>query len=76
MNDKLEKIIENIIPFIVIGIAIAVVITLLFMFFYVAIWGVLIGGILYLVALAKHYFFPGESTKKEQGRVIEHDDKK
>jgi uncharacterized membrane protein YgaE (UPF0421/DUF939 family) len=76
MNDKLEKIIENIVPFIVIGVGIAIVIGLLFMFFYVAIWGVIIGGILYLVALAKQYFFPSEPAKKEQGRIIEHDEKK
>lgn len=76
MNDKLEKIFENLVPFIVIGVGIAIVIGLLFMFFYVAIWGVVIGGILYLAALAKQYFFPSESTKKEQGRIIEHDDKK
>ncbi len=76
MNDKLEKIIENVVPFIVIGVGIAIVIALLFMFFYIAIWGVVIGGILYLAALAKQYFFSGESAKKTQGRVIEHDDKK
>lgn len=76
MSDKFEKIIENIVPFIVVGVGIAIVIGLLFMFFYVAIWGVVIGAILYLVALAKQYFFPGESAKKEQGRIIEHDDKK
>lgn len=76
MNDKIEKIIENIVPFIVIGVGIAIVIGLLFMFFYVAIWGIVIGAILYLIALAKQYFFPSESDKKEQGRIIEHDDKK
>lgn len=74
MNEKLEKIIENIIPFIVIGIGIAIFIGLLFMFFYVVIWGVLIGAVLWMAALAKQYFFP--SKAKTQGRIIEHDDKK
>ncbi|RUR16661.1 hypothetical protein ELY21_12585 [Legionella sp. km535] len=76
MSDKLKQVFENFIPFIAIGVGIAIVVGLLFMFFYVAIWGVVIGGVLYLVALAKQYFFPSESSKKEEGRIIEHDDKK
>ena len=76
MNEKLQKIIENIVPFMIIGIGIALVIGFLFMFFYVVIWGVLIGGVLWIVAMAKQYFFPNEPVKKEQGRIIEHDDKK
>ena len=76
MNDKLKQILEQIAPFIIIGVGIAVFIGLLFMFFYVAVWGVLIGGALYLAALAKNYFFPPKSTDTESGRIIEHDDKK
>lgn len=76
MSDKVQKLIENIVPFIVIGVAIALFIALLFMFFYVAIWGIIIGGILWLGALAKEYFFPSKPNQKEQGRIIEHDDKK
>ncbi|KTD34944.1 hypothetical protein Lmor_1477 [Legionella moravica] len=76
MSDKLKQVFENFIPFIAIGVGIAIVVGLLFMFFYVAIWGVVIGGVLYLVAVAKQYFFPSESSKKEEGRIIEHDDKK
>lgn len=73
----LKKILESLVPFILLGIAIAVAISLLFMFFSVAIWGLAIGGILWLIALAKQYFFPPTSlSKKEQGRIIEHDDKK
>lgn len=76
MNDKLQKIFENLIPFMVIGVAIALFIGLLFMFFYIAVWGLIIGGVLWLAALAKQYLFPNKSVKKEQGRVIEHDEKK
>lgn len=78
MNDKLQKIIENVIPFMVIGVGIAILIGLLFMFFYLFIWGVLIGGVLWIAAIAKEYFFPSKEkpVQKEQGRVIEHDDKK
>lgn len=68
----LKKILESLIPFVVAGVAIAICIGLLFMFFSVAIWGVAIGGILWLGALAKQYFFP--SAPKTDGRIIEHDD--
>jgi hypothetical protein len=76
MNDKLQKIIENLLPFVIVGIAIALFIGLLFMFFYIAVWGLIIGGVLWLTTLVKQYFFPNNAPKKEEGRVIEHDDKK
>ena len=76
MSEKLQKIFENLIPFILIGIAIAIFIGLLFMFFYVAVWGLIIGGVLWLVALAKQYLFPGTPVNKGEGHIIEHDDKK
>ncbi|MBI2786593.1 MAG: hypothetical protein HYX60_09990 [Legionella longbeachae] len=83
MNNKfpLAKIFENLVPFIVAGIAIALFLGLLFMFSYVLIWGLIIGGILWLVSTIKEYLFPSKSTqteinKKNQGRIFEHDDKK
>lgn len=76
MNDKMQKIVENLIPFVMIGVGIALFIGLLFMFFYVAIWGLVIGGVLWLATLAKQYLFPDKSATKAEGRVIEHDDKK
>lgn len=77
MNDKLQKIFENLLPFVLVGVAIALVIGLLFMFFYIAVWGLIIGGVLWLIALVKQYLFPDKSIKnEEEGRVIEHDDKK
>ena len=76
MNDKAQKLLENLIPFMVVGVAIALFIGLLFMFFYIAIWGLIIGGVLWLAALAKQYLFPNKSAKKEEGRIIEHDDRK
>ncbi|MCE0722421.1 MULTISPECIES: hypothetical protein [Legionella] len=83
MNEKspLGKIFENLVPFLVAGVAIALFFGLLFMFSYVLVWGLLIGGILWLVATIKQYLFPSHSTKteeinKSQGRIIEHDDKK
>ncbi|MCL9685273.1 hypothetical protein [Legionella maioricensis] len=77
MNDKLQKFFENLLPFVLVGVAIALVIGLLFMFFYIAVWGLIIGGILWLIALIKQYLFPDKTIKnEEEGRVIEHDDKK
>ena len=83
MNDKfsLGKIFENLAPFLIAGVAVALFFGLLFMFSYVLIWGLLIGGILWLIATIKQYLFPNNSEKaevikKNQGRIIEHDDKK
>ena len=72
----IKKILESLVPFMIIGIAIALCIGLLFMFFSVAIWGLLIGGVLWLIALAKQYFFSTKPTHHEEGRIIEHNDKK
>ncbi|WP_370449377.1 hypothetical protein [Legionella sp. km772] len=72
----IKKILESLVPFLVAGVAIALCIGLLFMFFSVAVWGLIIGGALWLGALAKQYFFPSTPTAKEDGRVIEHDDHK
>ncbi len=83
MNDKFSpgKIFENLVPFLIAGVAIALFFGLLFMFSYVLVWGLLIGGILWLITTIKQYLFPSSSTKtevikKSQGRIIEHDDEK
>jgi hypothetical protein len=76
MNDKLQKVFENLLPFVLVGVAIALFIGLLFMFFYIAVWGLIIGGVLWLASLIKQYLFPNKPINKEEGRVIEHDDKK
>lgn len=71
----IKKIFESLMPFMLAGVGIALAIGLLMMFFSVAIWGLLIGGILWLGALAKQYLFPATTAPKEEGRIIEHDDK-
>lgn len=72
----IKKILESLIPFVLMGIAVVIGVTLLMMFFYIAIWGIIIGGILWLGVLAKQYFFPSNTNNKQDGRVIEHDDGK
>jgi len=76
MNNKLQKAFTTLVPFVVIGVVIAVFIALLCLFFYVAIWGLIIGGILWAASMLKLYFFPSKEASKDHGRVIEHDDKK
>ncbi|KTD23011.1 hypothetical protein [Legionella londiniensis] len=75
MNNKFQQLLEQLIPFIVLGIGIALAIGLLIMFSYVLVWGVLIGGVIWLVYFIKNYFFPGPSENQKKGRVIEHEKK-
>ena len=82
MNNKFQvpKIFETLVPFIIAGTAIALFVGLLFMFSYVIIWGLIIGGMLWVFSVVKALAFPNAqktSVKtKSKGRVIEHDDKK
>ncbi len=71
-----NKYLESLVPFLMIGFVIAAVIGLIVMISYVLIWGLLIGSILWLVALVKEKFFPQPEKKKgsHKGRVIDYDD--
>lgn len=73
---KLEKILENFIPFVVIGIGIVVFFSLLLMFSYLLIWGFIIGGILWICSLLFQYLSPNQSNQKKNGRIIEHESRK
>lgn len=82
MNNKFQtpKIFETLIPFIIAGIAIALFVGLLFMFSYVVIWGLIIGGVMWLISVIKELIVPSAKTsvnveQKKSGRIIEHDDK-
>lgn len=78
MNEKLQKTLENIVPFFLIGIAVALVIGLFIMFSYVLVWGIIIGGFLWAGNFVKNLFFSHKSppvTTKKRGRVIEHEDR-
>ncbi|MFC3908844.1 hypothetical protein ACFORL_07110 [Legionella dresdenensis] len=74
MNGKLQQIIQSLVPFLIMGIAIAMLIGLFIMFSYVLIWGIFIGGVLWFAALIKDYLFPPPPEEKHEGRVIEHKD--
>ncbi|MBN9231654.1 MAG: hypothetical protein J0I93_12505 [Legionella sp.] len=82
MSNKFHtsKIFETLIPFIIAGIAIALFVGLLFMFSYVVIWGLIIGGVMWLISVIKDLLIPsskntGNVEQQKSGRIIEHDDK-
>ena len=78
MNKKLELSLENIVPFLLFGIAIALAIGLLILLSRVVIWGVLIGGLLWAIWTIKKFFSSSNTPKatlKTKGRIIEHNDK-
>lgn len=76
MNDKLKPILENLATFLLLGVALALVIGLFIMLSYVLVWGLLIGGVLWLISLIYGYFLVDkEKLSSSKGRIIEHDDK-
>lgn len=74
MNNSLKQALEGLVPFVLLGIAVSLVIGLFIMFSYVLIWGLFIGGVLWLTSLIKNYFFPAKTDNSELGRIIEHKD--
>ncbi|MFI4919178.1 MAG: hypothetical protein ACHP65_06455 [Legionellales bacterium] len=75
MTIKPQKIIENVIPFMVAGCFIALVVGMLIVFSYVLVWGLIIGFVLWTVSIIKKKLAFKEPDKKK-GRIIEHEDKK
>lgn len=64
----------NIGPYMILGISIATAIGLLIVFYYVVLWGVVIGGILWLIMLIKYYLSKNtDLEQKPKGRTINHD---
>ncbi|ASQ44923.1 hypothetical protein [Legionella clemsonensis] len=76
MNDKIEHFIQQLVPFLIAGIAIALVIGLFILFSYVLVWGLIIGAILWVVFFIKRLLFSSKKIENPaKGRVIEHNDK-
>lgn len=78
MNDKLQRIfgqlIITILPYIIAGILITFAIGLIILFYYVVIWGIVIGIALWLAAFIKrHLFKKSTPIKTHKGRIIDHD---
>ena len=77
MKFNTNRFIDKIAPFIVIGVSIAVLAALLIVFFYVLLWGLLIGTILYVFFVIKNKLFRKKEKvvqPERKGRIIEHDD--
>lgn len=75
MNNKLQQLLQTLIPFLVIGVMIALFVGLLIMFSYALLWGLVIGGVLWIASLIKTMLFPSPSSHKHEGRIIEHNDR-
>ena len=77
MNVKFQRIIEQIIPFIILGITLAFAVGLFIMFSYLLVWGLAIGATLWVIFTVKNYLFPKhpspQAPDQSEGRIIEHD---
>lgn len=69
----LQRFIETIIPFLIIGFLIAITGVMVIMFLYILLWGLAIGLVLSTLAWLKNKIFPVHTRKVTRGRVIEHD---
>ena len=76
MNEKLRQFLESIVPFFVLGIAIALAIGFFIMFSYLLVWGLIIGGLLWVIVFIKNVLFPRKKITDSKGRIIEYKDKK
>ncbi len=65
---------QSIGPCLLLGVAIACTIGIFILFSYVLLWGILIGMILWMIALIRrHLFSKNTPSNHEQGRVIDHE---
>lgn len=74
MKSHISARLLQLLPFLWVGIAIALAIGVFLVLSYVFVWGLIIGGILWIFSLIKDYF----SEKKQAppsptGRVIDHE---
>lgn len=77
MNIKFNRALQQLTPFLVIGIVIAIAVALFIMVSYVLAWGLFLGAIIWAIAMVKQFFFsPTSPQSKEEGRIIEHDEQK
>ena len=74
MNRKLARILDNITPFLVLGIAVTMGIVFFVIFFYVLIAGVLLGALFWLINAVISRFRTSEEKVQRTIRIIEHND--
>jgi hypothetical protein len=71
MNDKLARLFQQLIPYLMLGIIIACTIGLFILFYYIVLWGLVIGFFIWLITTIKRYFFSKHVDKSSTGRVID-----
>lgn len=71
MNKKISegKFVEAILPYLILGISIAVAVSLIVIFFYLFMWGVIIGFVLWAIMVIKEKFFP-TADKNHSHKVL------
>jgi hypothetical protein len=72
MNNLWQRLTENFVPFIMLGIAVSLIIGFFIMFSYILLWGFMIGVVLWIASAVKEYFFPNENNITIRGRIIEY----
>ena len=76
MTHLFKRFTQQLPAFIFLGVVIALTVGLFLVFVHVILWGILLGGILCIFALIKQHFSAAATSKKNQGRIIDHDKKK
>ena len=76
MKNQRISFIDSLVPFLIIGVSIAVFVALMVLLSYVILWGLLIGGILWVVLFIKEKLFPSKKPRPEEkkGRIIDYDE--
>lgn len=82
MPPLIKQFLQQLPPFIILGISIALAVGVFILFSYVLLWGILIGAILWGGNLLVQYFKSSNTMsnksdikKTSQGRIIDHDQK-
>ena len=78
MKTQFNRMLEKFVPFLVVGISLVSVFALMILFSYLFIWGLIVGGVIWLATLIKQHFGRHASqntihSSHRQGRIIEHD---
>ena len=78
MPPSIKQFLQQLPPFIILGVSIALAVGVFILFSYVLLWGILIGAILWGANLLVEYFKPSSTTqhnakKPSRGRIIDHD---
>ena len=75
MTHLFSRFTQQLTAFILLGVVIALTVAIFIVFVHVVLWGILLGGILCVLALIKQYFSASSPSKRNQGRIIDHDQK-